>query len=130
MYRLLIIVLLFGCNASSGDLTEKQSSIFFSYLEDVHNVKSSSDTIFYLIIPGSSCQGCAKQIDSIIDRFDFNDLTIITTDNSIMNKVFGFTVLVDSQRFLDRLDIGIRNLALLKTYKSTIIERINLLYEY
>lgn len=128
MKRLFLISLTFSLaifSCSNKDSYQKETIRFCNYLKVNFNHTISTSQEVYFIIPTYYCTGCKQYLVYFLQHNN-NKSTLITVDNTLNGISENTQILYDSNKMIDRLNIGTSNVMsiVVKDSKITQIKEI------
>lgn len=112
---LLLIIALCGCEKKQ----DPQSKIFNTYLTKTFNTSIPGVMHYYLIIPKLGCAGCVEatlqEINTFLSEQPSNDITIITSRETLPAITTKVPILYDTSGLLDVLNLNIYNVCIVQT---------------
>lgn len=130
-YSCFIFLLACITSCSVKDEQTKEEKIFFGYLSSNYQLNELSGDNVFLVIPSGSCLGCRKLLVDIYKK-NYNNKSFYLIINNGDAYDFGVdtlrnnNVFIDKQGKLDRLDIGVRNAAIIFTSGKKITKTFHL----
>jgi hypothetical protein len=132
----LFLLVLCGCSVENDVALDQEFDRFRNYLNTNLQTAAPVDGHFYIVIPQKACYGCSVNIlEKMLLLENCDKATIIVSYNSpkqasALAGISGFNnLLLDSRGLIDRLNIGINGVTVLKMGDHSIDETIEITAE-
>jgi hypothetical protein len=120
---IIISILLGGCK--SNELTAKDK-LFSNYLEENFSLQIPEVQHYFIMVPKFGCKGCMKKDLARLSKYVQNNpnkkFTLITSTPEIIpvDMKKGMPFFVDSLDKIDKINLGITNVTIIKTTQGKI----------
>jgi hypothetical protein len=129
-----IYILLFAisCGEINDPPVDKTSAVFSYYLKEAFRDSIKQEKETYILVPKVGCKGCREDALHVLqkeaEKSGIKNLTFIISPSVTLPGDFSQSaiVLVDTSDLIDRINLPVSNIAILKTEKGKVISLVSI----
>jgi hypothetical protein len=121
-----------SCGEIKEPPADKTSTVFSYYLKEAFRDSIKQEKETYILIPKVGCKGCREDALNVLQqeakKSGIKKLTFIISPTVTLPENFSQSaiVLVDNSDLIDRINLPVSNIAILKTEKGRVISLVSI----